>query len=153
MIYSEVVVAKGLVSEEVFLLGFAITQCLPGPLFNVATFIGAAVLGLRGALLASIGIFLPGTLLILGFLPFWMAIRKNVRVKAALSGVNAAAAGLINAALYVFMTKSIPNRAAFAVTMGSGLVSTVFKWSPPATIISGGIAGYVLYLLNIGGPF
>jgi chromate transporter len=47
-----------------------------------------------------LAIFAPSFLLVMGALPFWEALRRRVRVQAALMGVNAAVVGVLLAALY-----------------------------------------------------
>ena len=54
-----------------------------------------------GALLCWVSLVLPGMLIALGCLPFWVEIRENTKVKRALKGVNAAAAGLMGGAVVV----------------------------------------------------
>jgi chromate transporter len=63
MLYDEVV-TPGWISDAVFYQGFALASALPGPLFNFAAFVGAAHLGVRGALVAYVGLFAPGVILI-----------------------------------------------------------------------------------------
>ena len=57
-------------TEQQFLFGYAAAQGVPGPMFTMATFMGAQWLDtapLSGAILATLAIFLPGFLLILSF--------------------------------------------------------------------------------------
>jgi chromate transporter len=53
-----------------------------------------------GALVATIAVFLPGFLLLLGVLKNWQSLAKNPKVSGAVNGVNAAVVGLLVAALY-----------------------------------------------------
>jgi chromate transport protein ChrA len=100
------VVSEGWVSPRDFLLGLAIIQAFPGPNFNFAVYLGGltAVSGghnsALGAMLALIGIFVPGIATIHGTMGIWSAIRGRRWVKSALRGVNAAAVGLIYTAVY-----------------------------------------------------
>jgi chromate transporter len=68
---------------------------MPGPLFTVAAYLGTAAAGTRGAIAATLGIFLPGLLIAAGALPFWHTIRTRPGLAAALMGVNAAVVGLL----------------------------------------------------------
>lgn len=90
---------QGWVDGETFLAGYASAQALPGPLFTLAGFLGAAMAGWPGGLLALTFIFLPSFLLTAGSLPFWDGLRKLAGFRAALAGVNAAVVGLLAAAL------------------------------------------------------
>ncbi|MCU7646725.1 chromate efflux transporter [Pseudomonas piscis] len=94
------VVEPGWIGSSLFLAGYASAQAVPGPLFSVAAFLGAAIDGWSGALVCLLAIFLPGLLLVIGVVPFWQALRHRQAIQAALAGVNAAVVGLLAAALY-----------------------------------------------------
>jgi chromate transporter len=93
------VVPPGWVSEDQFLVGYGAAQLMPGPLFTFAAYLGATIDGLRGALIATIAIFLPAFLLVFAALPSWNVIRSRAWARSALRGVNAAVVGLLLAAL------------------------------------------------------
>ncbi|CAK9000952.1 Uncharacterized transporter MJ0718 [Durusdinium trenchii] len=102
------VVPTGWVDQSVFFSGLALAQAMPGPLFNFAAFLGAAAgykayatigEGILGAALCWLGLFGPGVMLIFGILPWWGQFRANATYKRALPGLNAAAVGLLCAAL------------------------------------------------------
>ena len=91
------------VSYNDFLTGYAIAQAVPGPMFTFATYIGYLMLPsapIAGALVATLGIFLPGFLLLLSCLKHWQRLSQIPRLSAAISGVNAAVVGLLLSALY-----------------------------------------------------
>lgn len=90
----------GLMDSSTFLAGYGMAQAVPGPLFTFASYLGQVVAGVPGALVATVFIFLPGFLVLLGVLPFWAAVRANRRVQAGLVGVNAGVVGILAAALY-----------------------------------------------------
>jgi chromate transport protein ChrA len=93
----------GWVSSRDFLLGFAILNAMPGPNFNYAVFLGVLSVPSKpalGAFLGYLGIFLPGILLKLALLPIYKKWRSYAVVKSILRGLNAAAAGLVYAAVY-----------------------------------------------------
>jgi len=97
-------VTPGWISDDTFLAGYAAAQAIPGPLFSIAAFLGAAVTpsphGLAGAALGLFAIFLPGMLVLVGTLPFWNILRAWTPARAAMRGINAAVVGLLAAALY-----------------------------------------------------
>ncbi|ABV35192.1 chromate resistance protein-related protein [Shewanella sediminis HAW-EB3] len=91
------------ISQDTFLTGYAVAQAVPGPMFTFATFIGYELLPdapLFGSLIATLGVFLPGFLLLLGVLRNWQQLASNKLVSGAINGVNAAVVGLLVAALY-----------------------------------------------------
>ncbi|MBZ5749665.1 chromate transporter [Metabacillus rhizolycopersici] len=138
-------VPTGLLSEEAFLAGYGATQAVPGPLFTFAAFIGAAINGWQGGLLATFAIFLPAFLLIIGTLPFWNSLRRNPTIKGALQGMNAAVVGILIAAFYQpIWTTSIlePIDFAFAAILFSMLV--FWKLPPWTIVVTGAIGGWLL---------
>ena len=98
------VVDPGWVDRAQFLAGYGAAQAMPGPLFSFAAFLGAAMKappnGIAGAALALGAIYLPSFLLILGAAPLWSAAQGHPKVRAAVTGTNAAVVGLLAAALY-----------------------------------------------------
>ena len=91
------------VSHETFVAGYGAANAVPGPLFTFATFLGAAqtvASPLLGTLISTLGIFLPGALLMAGALPFWSALSARPAARSALAGLNAGVVGLLLAALY-----------------------------------------------------
>ncbi len=90
-------------SVDRFLLGYAAAQAIPGPMFALSAFLGAEMMpdqALTGALLAVLGIFLPGFLLILSFHGTWETLARKPGAAGAVAGVNASVVGLLLAALY-----------------------------------------------------
>ncbi|MCA0934753.1 chromate efflux transporter [Vibrio alginolyticus] len=89
-------------SPDAFLTGYAAAQAVPGPMFTFATYIGYELSDtpILGALIATLGIFLPGFLLLLGVLKNWQALADKPAISGAISGVNASVVGLLLAALY-----------------------------------------------------
>uniref|UniRef100_UPI0036F29FE9 chromate efflux transporter n=1 Tax=Marinobacterium arenosum TaxID=2862496 RepID=UPI0036F29FE9 len=91
------------ISPDRFLLGYAAAQAVPGPMFTLATFLGAELQPaspLSGALLATAAIFLPGFLLVLALHGAWQEIARRPLVAGAVWGINAAVVGLLLSALY-----------------------------------------------------
>ncbi|MEW6997370.1 chromate efflux transporter [Colwelliaceae bacterium BS250] len=91
------------VTTDQFLTGYAAAQAVPGPMFTLASFLGATVMvehSFYGALLATLAIFLPGFLLILALQGSWDHWASKAKVAGAVSAINAAVVGLLLAALY-----------------------------------------------------
>jgi chromate transporter len=141
-------VPTGWLSEESFLAGYGATQAVPGPLFTFAAYIGAVINGWQGALIATIAIFLPAFLLILGALPFWDQLRRNRNIKGAFMSVNAAVVGILISAFYEpIWTSAIltPVDFAFAAILFSMLM--YWKVAPWIVVAVGAIGGIVITLL------
>lgn len=97
-------VPRGLLGDEQFIAGYGAAQALPGPLFALSAYLGAAMRpgpwAFADGLAALAAIFLPAWLLVAGALPFWERLRAAPWAKAALAGANAAVVGVLLAALY-----------------------------------------------------
>ncbi|WP_088103655.1 chromate transporter [Halalkalibacter urbisdiaboli] len=138
-------VPTGWLTEEEFLAGYGATQAVPGPLFTFAAYIGAVVNGWQGGLLATVSIFLPAFLLILGTLPFWNSLRRNPKIKGALMGVNAAVVGILIAALYhPIWTSSILSTIDFALAAVLFSMLVFWKLPPWVIVLTGAIGGFLL---------
>ena len=90
-------------SEQQFLTGYSLAQLVPGPMFTLATYLGAQLLPgtpLLGALAATLALFAPGFLLLWAVGPCWQQWLARPRLAGAVAGINAAVVGLLLAALY-----------------------------------------------------
>lgn len=90
-------------STDQFLTGYAAAQAVPSPMFTLATYLGYVLtpeMPVVGALIATLAVFLPGFLLLLGVLKNWSALAQRPKVAGAMQGVNACVVGLLLAALY-----------------------------------------------------
>ncbi|MGD7014973.1 chromate transporter [Bacillus altitudinis] len=141
-------VPSGWVSQEAFLAGYGATQAVPGPLFTFAAYLGTVMYGWVGGILATIFIFLPAFLLILGTLPFWDHLRRHPKVRGAMMGVNAAVVGLLISAFYQpIWTSAILKPIDFALV--SILFSMLAFWKLPPwfIVVVGAVGGSLLTFL------
>jgi len=91
------------ISTDRFLLGYAAAQAVPGPMFTIATYLGAEIMPnmpFIGAIVATLGVFLPGFLLVLSLHSGWESLADRPRIAGAAWGINAAVVGLLLSALY-----------------------------------------------------
>ncbi|WP_434471864.1 chromate efflux transporter [Aeromonas veronii] len=90
-------------NEPQFLTGYSLAQLVPGPMFTLATYLGAQLqpeMPLLGALSATLALFAPGFLLLWAVGPCWQQWLARPRLAGAVTGINAAVVGLLLAALY-----------------------------------------------------
>jgi chromate transporter len=95
LLRSELVDGLGWLTETQLLDAVAVGQATPGPLFSTATFIGYVVAGPTGALMATVGVFLPAFIAVAVSIPLLDRLRRSRRARAFLDGVNFAAVGLL----------------------------------------------------------
>ncbi|MEX2415963.1 MAG: chromate transporter [Paenibacillaceae bacterium] len=138
------IVPMGWVSKEDFLAGYGAAQAVPGPLFTFAAYLGAMAKGISGALVATVAIFLPAFLLVVGVLPFWNSLRRSPRIQGALIGINASVVGILLAALYnPLWTTTIMAPADFAL-VSILFIMLVFWKLPPWVVVIAGIVGGII---------
>ena len=138
-------VPTGWLSEEAFLAGYGVTQAVPGPLFTFAAYLGAVMKGWQGGFIATIAIFLPAFLLILGALPFWDSLRNNLKIRAMIMGVNAAVVGILLSALYhPIWTSSIFMPIDFALAALLFTMLAYWHLPPWMVVLTGAIGGSLI---------
>jgi chromate transporter len=129
----------------------AMAQVVPGPVFSIASYVGAlsmraqGVFGqLWGSIAATTGIFLPGTFLIFFVYRFWDELKKYRGVRASLEGINAASVGLTVAAFVrMFIPTATDSAAVWAILGTFSLLQ--FTKIPPYWVILGGILLGILF--------
>lgn len=146
------VVPRGWVSNEAFLAGYGAAQAVPGPLFTFASFLGASMRsspsGWLGGMICLVAIFVPSFLLVVGALPFWEQLRRNLRTQAALAGVNAAVVGLLLAALYQpVWTSGILEAKDFGLALVALLALMFWKLPPWLVVMASGLMGWLLSMI------
>lgn len=139
-------------TKDQFLQGLALTQSLPGPLFNFAAYLGAVYTGVGGAAVGFLGLFGPGVGLIFAVVPFWAHLRHNRTFRCILPGLNAAAIGLVGAACIVLWETAIVDAADAMVFCLSLTLDAAFNVPAPLVVLSGGVFGAILHhdALNLG---
>ena len=145
------VVPKWMTKDQ-FLQGLGLAQSMPGPLFNFAAYLGAVYQGVPGALVAYIGLFGPGVILIFAMVPFWARLRHVPWFKAVLKGVNATAIGLVGAACIILWEAAVNDAADAMVFSLAAFLAVVFNVQAPLVILAGGVLGGILHqdALNLG---
>jgi len=90
------------IGQESFITGYAAAQAIPGPMFAFASYLGALSHEslIIGACIATVGIFLPGFLLVLAFEKNWNQLANRPRISGLIGGINASVVGLLAATLY-----------------------------------------------------
>lgn len=141
-------VPTGLVDHDTFLAGYGAAQAVPGPLFTFASYLGASASGINwlwGAILATVAIFLPAALLVIGVMPFWDQLRQHRLASSALAGANAAVVGILAAALYnpVF-TAGITGPITMAIAAAAFVALHMWKLPPWVVVVAAAVVGGVV---------
>ena len=123
---------KGLVQQtgwldaREFLVAVAVGMISPGPVVITATFVGYLVAGFWGALVSTVGIFLPSFLLILIVAPILMRHRANRNVQGFVKGAYAAAIGTILGASVLLGKIAIGDWLTATIAVAS--LAALFRW-------------------------
>lgn len=122
----------------------AVGQVTPGPVFTTATFIGYVLAGPKGAVAATIGIFLPAFVFVAVSGPLVPRIRRSPMAGAFLDGVVVA-----SLALMVVVTYELGKAALLDLpTIGLALVSAVllFRWKVNSAwlVLGGALFGFLI---------
>lgn len=131
-----VVTGHGWVTQQEFIDAVAMGQITPGPILVSAAFIGFKVAGLAGAAAATVGIYLPSALLMIGCTHGLEKIRHSIAIRAALRGIRPAVVGMIFVAALIVGQTAAPVWVSVAIFAASLFVLLRFNveavWIIPA---------------------
>jgi len=122
----------------------AVGQVTPGPVFTTATFIGYLLAGLPGAGLATLGIFLPGFLLVAISGPLIAWLRRSSYASRFLDGVNVAALALMTVVTWQLGRASLRDWPTIGLALLSAILLLRFRLNSVWLIAIGATAGLML---------
>lgn len=133
-------------SDRQFIDAVAVAMITPGPVVITVAFIGYLVAGPLGAVVASLGTFLPCYLFTVIPAPYFRRFSQNKTLKAFIDGVTAAATGAIAGAAFVLGRRAlfdVPTVLICVTTLA--LIVKVKKLPEPLVILAAGVVGLVLH--------
>jgi chromate transporter len=135
----------GWMDERQFLIAVAVGMISPGPVVITATFVGYLVAGFWGALVSTIGIFLPSFIFILVVAPILARHGANPNVQGFVRGAYAAAIGTILGACILLGRIAIGDW--LTVLIGAGSLAVLFRWkvNNPLLIAATAAIGLIAY--------
>lgn len=89
-----------ILTETQLIQAFSIGELTPGPVFTTATALGTMLFGVKGGIVATLGIFLPSFIIMIIILPLSEYLLKNKLVKTIIEGIGLAALGLMMVVVY-----------------------------------------------------
>ena len=138
---ADFVVRLGWLTDQQLMDAITIGQITPGPLFTSATFIGFILGGLPGALLATLGIFLPSFIFVAISNPLIPRMRKSPWFGSLLDGVNAASLALMAAVTWQLGRSSLTDPFTIVVAIAALALLIRFKVNSTWLIIGGALIG------------
>jgi chromate transporter len=144
-IRGDLVERLGWLTEQQLVDALAIGQLTPGPVFTTATFIGYLLDGLPGALLATLGIFLPGFVFVAGLQPLVRMMRRRVWTGDVLDGVNAAAIGLMTGVTWQLARTAIIDVPTALLGVGAAVILFATRINSGWLILGGAAIGLAVW--------
>ena len=105
LMFHEVVNVNSWMDSKTFLNGIALGQITPGPIVITATFIGYVLYGILGGIIATVSVFLPSFLIVVGVAPYFNKLRGFPYFNKAVSGILSSFVGLLFAVTVLFALK------------------------------------------------
>jgi chromate transporter len=136
-LHNDLVIGLEVLTEQQLLDAIAVGQFTPGPVFTTATFIGYLVAGWPGALVATVGIFLPSFLFVAAITRLAQRVRERWWAAAPLDGINAAALGLMAGVTFQLGVDALADLRSLVI----GFFAAVLLWRTrvnTAWLIAGG---------------
>ena len=131
-------------TETQLLDAIAVGQVTPGPVFTTATFVGYVLGGTRGALVATLGIFLPAFFFVAVSGPLVPRIRKSTIAGAFLDGVNVAALALMSVVTYQLGRAALVDVTTIVLAVISAVILFRFRVNSAWLVLGGAIIGLLL---------
>jgi chromate transporter len=128
-------------SEQQLLDAVAIGQFTPGPVFTTATFVGYVLAGVPGAVVATVGIFLPSFVFVASINRIVPAIRRSRYAGAVLDGVNAAALGLMAGVTVQLGQAALVDPVTVLLAAAAAILLFRFRVNSAWLVLGGGVVG------------
>lgn len=135
-------------TESQLMDAVSVGQFTPGPVFTTATFIGYLVAGLPGAVVATVGIFLPSFLLVAASGPLIPRLRGSPIAGGFLDGVNVASLALMAVVGVQLGRAAIVDVPTALIAACSAVAMLRWRVNTAWLVLVGGLAGGVLSWLH-----
>jgi chromate transporter len=141
-------VQTGMLSKTELIDAIAVGQITPGPVFSSVTFVGYQINGWTGAIVSTVGIFLPAFLFVALLNPLVKKMRTSTLFASFLDAVNIASVGIIMAVCYSMGTETISDWRTILIFISAAVITFVYSNINSAWVVLGAaLAGYLLSLV------
>jgi chromate transporter len=137
-------------TENQLLDAVAVGQFTPGPILTTATFIGFVLNGLPGALVATLGIFLPAFLMVAVIGPLVPRLRQSPIANAFLDGINVASLALMLAVTIQLGAAALTDWLAVVLAVLSGFILLRYRINSAWLVLGGAVVGFVASAWKLG---
>jgi chromate transporter len=143
LMFHEIVEARGWLDGPTFLDGIVLGQVTPGPIVITATFVGYLLYGPLGGLIATVGVFSPSFLMVIGLAPYFDRLRSSRRFNQAIGGVLCSFVGLL-ATVALRFAWNIPWDVPRALLAGVAFIALLRKVDILWVVVGGAIVSIVV---------
>jgi chromate transporter len=102
LMFHEIVEVRSWMDAQTFLNGIALGQITPGPIVITATFVGYILYGPLGAIVATVGVFVPSFLIVNGITPYFDKLKRSRYFSRAIHAILCSFVGLLLAVTFRF---------------------------------------------------
>lgn len=145
LLHRELVTNLHLLTERQFIDGTAISQLTPGPVAIIATFAGYCISGVKGALIATFAMFLPGASLMFFLSKSYEKIKNSTVAKKILNTIIPVIVGLLVAATWQIGKSNLNDWQGVVMFLMASLFIIRFKINPALLIIVSAFLGFALH--------
>jgi chromate transporter len=142
----DLVVHRHWLTEAQLIDAVAVGQVTPGPVFTTATFLGYLLAGVPGALVATVGVFLPSFVLVAVSGSFVARLRRSPVAGAFLDGVNAASLALMGVVTLQLAKTAIVDVVTGAVAIGAAALLVRWRVNSAWLVLGAAAVGLVARL-------
>jgi len=134
------VYGSALISNEQFLTGVGLVNAIPGPVFSLCTYVGGLCMDsnplnqLLGCFLGTVGVFLPGALILFFLFPLYQNLKQYRVIFRALEGVHAAVIGILWGSA-VLLAQSVPFEWGSLLVIGSTALVLLYTKIPAPLVV------------------
>jgi len=132
-----------IITEKQLMDAIAVGQITPGPLFTTATFVGYLVAGSTGAIVATIGIFLPGFIFVGLTHRFVRRLRENRIAQPALDGINVAAVALMVIVTWQLAQSAFVDLFSWVIAVAAAVILWRYRRSAPWLVLGAAGTGLI----------
>jgi len=134
-------VGPGMLTQRQLVDAVAIGQVTPGPVFTTATFIGYLLEGVPGAIVATVGIFLPAFVFVVLTGPIIPRLRSSPIMSSFLDGVNVISLALMAGVSWYLGRTAVVDPLTAVLAIVALVLSYRFKINPAWLVLGGGVVG------------
>ncbi len=131
-------------SEKQLIDAVAVGQFTPGPVFTTGTFIGYLVAGIPGALVATVGIFVPGFVLVALSGPLLPKLRRSALAAEILDGVVVGSLALMAVVAWQLGRASIVDWLTFTILIASAVLLLRFRVNSAWVVAGAAVTGWLV---------